>query len=198
MIKLLNAGLSDGAKGVEDMKMPTSFQDITTQKNFLLRVILVVITAIITVQLWFYNPCRMSRGKDLMTCRAENGMLVSEITQIFIRVVLIVIICLQLLSMGKIPIIPLMGTIAVSAAAIGYVFMHQLHDFISGMLLMLSGNVEIGDSVVLDVAFVGKPSLSVVIQNFRPLYLEVVYQDKAENAVSMFVYYSKILQIQKL
>ena len=66
------------------------------------------------------------------------------------------------------------------------------------MLLMLSGNVEIGDRVVLDVAFVGKPSPSVLIQNFRPLYLEVEYENKEGNMVQLFIYYSRILQIQKL
>lgn len=157
--------------------------------SYMVRLGLLVLTLVMTIFYWSYTPCT-NQGE---LCRHQNGMKVSEITTFCLRVFFVMAIVAQVLKLLNVSLFPTIAGLGVVLATCGYMFNHQLFDFVSGMTLLLSQDISIGDTVELHLSSRDETG-RVVVQNFRTFHLECWSPSKR---VRMFVPYSKIHRIAK-
>lgn len=158
--------------------------------SYVVRVGLLVLTMAMTIYYWSYNPCNTAADE---MCRHENGLRVSEITSFCIRIFFMGAIAAQVLKLMNVSLFPTIAGLSVVLATGGYMFSNQLFNFITGMTLLLSQDIAVGDTVVLHLTARDETG-PVTVENFRTFHLECISQPKQTR---MFVPYTNILRIEK-
>ena len=163
------------------------------------KIVLAAFTLFLLVHYWRYTPCKhANESETLESCRNEGGMRVNAIVQFAIRGVLLMALVIQVLHFFKLPVLPFLTATGLTTAAIGYMFLHQIQDFIAGSLLLISRTVEVGDVVHLKVFNVSMADTQpITIENLRPMHIQGYFVDDQGRRITVLVHYRHIFRLEK-
>lgn len=164
-------------------------RQLTKQRLWVgIRVVMVVVTICVAYQYWHIMGLKLC-DKDDDECIKKGGH-VSDIMRGSILLILIVLIGMQLMYALDIPITPLLATIGVFAAAIGFTVVDPLRDYVMGACLVLLNKLQLYDRVIIygNIRQLGP----IWITNLSPLTLDGV-DDENHN---VHIRYSSIQHIK--
>tara|TARA_Y100000996_G_C22066346_1_gene455446 strand:- start:79 stop:435 length:357 start_codon:yes stop_codon:yes gene_type:complete len=112
-----------------------------------------------------------------------------------IRSFLVTLIALQVMIICEMNIAPTLTSIGVAMAALSYVFIDQLKDVITGMMLLYSNNIKLGEMVQLQIGYAKSLSEPMQVTDF---YTTVLACREKEDNMVRYIPYRQIIQYRKV
>lgn len=147
---------------------------------------------VVLIILYFAIPSYFSCTGSKEMCSHSRSITNMNLT--FFRSFIVTFIALQVMVICDMNIGPTLASIGVAMAALGYIFVDQLKDVITGMLLLYSNNINLGDMVQLQVGYASTLSAPMQITDFYTTTLVC----REENNMFRYIPYRRIVQYRKV
>lgn len=127
------------------------------------------------------------------TCNHSHSITNMNLT--IIRSFLVTLIALQVMIICEMNIVPTLTSIGVAMAALSYVFIDQLKDLITGMTLLYSNNIRLGEMVQLQIGYAKSFSEPMQVTDF---YTTVLACREENDNIIRYIPYRQIIQYRKI
>ena len=161
--------------------------DKIKQKHMHIGLIVLLIVVYFTIPSFF--RCTAS-GE---TCSHSRSITNMNLT--IVRSFLVTLIALQVMIICDMNIAPTLASIGVAMAALGYAFVDQLKDVMTGMMLLYRNNIKLGEMVQLQIGYAKSLSEPMRVTDFYTTVL--VCQEGNDNMVR-HIPYRQIIQYRKI